>query len=187
MRKAARYRFTLFWASVLVGLGVGVMAMGVLAAGLLVLLPGRVPIPDAVPDVLASAVVLVCGFLVGGPPLVLTGQLVQVFLDQRQLLASIQRSLRRWRMSGRPSGTTPCGGLAARCRAGVRTGGRFDPNPPGRGAPPRRQGLAGAVPADSGRGREPIPPGPAPLKSPVGIPGARPWSPRNRRQATADG
>ena len=95
MRRAARYRFTLFWASVLVGLGVGVMAIGVVAGGLLVLLPGRVPIPYALPDVLASAVVLVCGFLVGAP-LVLTGQLVQVFLDQRQLLANIQRSLRRW-------------------------------------------------------------------------------------------
>jgi O-antigen ligase len=90
-----RYGFTRFWASVLIGLGVGVMALGVVAAGLLVLLPGRVPVPSGRPPVLAAAVALVGGLVVGAP-LVLTGQLVQVFLDQRRLLAGIQRSLRRW-------------------------------------------------------------------------------------------
>ena len=72
MTRTKRYRFTLFWASVLVGLGVGVMALGV-----------------------AAAVALVAGLVVGAP-LIMIGQLVQVFLDQRRLLASIQRSLRRW-------------------------------------------------------------------------------------------
>jgi hypothetical protein len=94
-----RYRFTLFWASVLVGLGVGVMALGVVAAGLLLLLPGGVPIPYGRPPVLAAAVALVAGLVVGAP-LVMIGQLVQVFLDQRRLLSSIQRSLRRWEDEG---------------------------------------------------------------------------------------
>ena len=95
MRPAERYRFTLFWASVLVGLGVGAMAMGVACAGLLFLLPDRIPVPYAWPPVLAAAVVL-AGGLLAGAPLILAGQLVQVFLDQRRLLAGIHRRLRRW-------------------------------------------------------------------------------------------
>ena len=43
MTGARRYRFTLFWASVLVGLGVGMMALGVVTAGLIVFLPERHP------------------------------------------------------------------------------------------------------------------------------------------------
>jgi hypothetical protein len=43
MTTPKRYRFTLFWASVMIGLGV--MALGVVAAGLLIFLPGRVPVP----------------------------------------------------------------------------------------------------------------------------------------------
>ena len=95
MTRTKRYRFTLFWASVLVGLGVGVMALGVAAAGVILLLPGGIPVPYGRPPVLAAAVALVAGLVVGAP-LVMIGQLVQVFLDQRRLLASIQRSLRRW-------------------------------------------------------------------------------------------
>jgi hypothetical protein len=95
MTGTRRYRFTLFWASVLMGLGVGVMALGVAAAGLILLLPGGIPLPHGRPPVLAAAVALIAGLVVGAP-LVMIGQLVQVFLDQRRLLASIQRSLRRW-------------------------------------------------------------------------------------------
>jgi hypothetical protein len=90
-----RYRFTRFWASVLVGLGGGAMVMGVVCAGLLVLLPAEIPVPYPWPRVLVAAVAIVGGFLVGAP-LILTGQLVQIFLDQRQLLARIHRQLRRW-------------------------------------------------------------------------------------------
>jgi hypothetical protein len=95
MTGTGRYRFTLFWASVLVGLGVGVMALGVVTAGLVLFLPRGIPIPSGRPPVLVAAVALVGGFVVGAP-LVMIGQLVQVFLDQRRLLASVQRSLRRW-------------------------------------------------------------------------------------------
>ena len=95
MIKTKRYRFTLFWASVLVGLGVGVMALGMATAGVILLLPGGIPIPYGRPPVLAAAVALIAGLVVGAP-LIMIGQLVQVFLDQRRLLASIQRSLRRW-------------------------------------------------------------------------------------------
>jgi hypothetical protein len=95
MRPAERYRFTLFWASVLVGLGVGVMAMGVVCAGLLLLLPDGIPVPYPGPRLLAAAVAVVGGLLVGAP-LILIGQLVQAFLDQRRLLGRIHRRLRRW-------------------------------------------------------------------------------------------
>ena len=95
MTGTRRYRFTLFWASVLVGLGVGVMALGVATAGLILLVPRNIPIPYGRPPVLAAAVALVTGLVVGAP-LIMIGQMVQVFLDQRRLLASIQRSLRRW-------------------------------------------------------------------------------------------
>ena len=95
MRSTEQYRFTRFWASVLVGLGVGAMVMGVVSAGLLVLLPARIPVPYPWPRVLVAAVAIVGGLLVGAP-LILTGQLVQIFLDQRRLLAGIHRRLRRW-------------------------------------------------------------------------------------------
>jgi hypothetical protein len=95
MTGTGRYRFTLFLASVLVGLGVSVMALGVVTAGLIVLLPRGIPIPYGRPPVLAATVALVAGLAVGAP-LVMIGQLVQVFLDQRRLLARVLRSLRRW-------------------------------------------------------------------------------------------
>ena len=89
------YGFTRFWASVLIGLGVGAMVLGVVSAGLVVLLPVELPVPYAWPRALVAAVAIVGGFLLGGP-LILTGQLVRIFLDQRQLLAGIHRRLRRW-------------------------------------------------------------------------------------------
>ena len=95
MRPTGRYWFTRFWASVLIGLGVGVMAMGVVSAGLLVLLPDQIPVPYSWPRLLAAAVGVVGGLVVGAP-LILTGQLVQVFLDQRRLLGRIHHRLRRW-------------------------------------------------------------------------------------------
>lgn len=79
----------------MVGLGVGAMVMGVVSAGLLVLLPAQIPVPYPWPRVLVAAVAIVGGLLVGAP-LILTGQLVQIFLDQRRLLAGIHRRLRRW-------------------------------------------------------------------------------------------
>lgn len=88
-------RFTRFWASVLVGLGVALLATGVVSAGLIVLLPAEIPIPLAWPRPLVAAVAIVGG-LVMAAPLILTGQLVQVLLDQRRLLGRIHHRLRRW-------------------------------------------------------------------------------------------
>ena len=95
MKPTGRYRFTHFWASVLVGLGVGVMATGAISAGLLLLLPDRIPVPYPWSRLLAAAV-LVVGSLLMGAPLILTGQLVQIFLDQRRLLGRIHHRLHRW-------------------------------------------------------------------------------------------
>ena len=75
MRPAERYWFTGFWASVLVGLGVGVMVLGVAGAGLLLFLPDQVPLPYRWSPILAAAVALAVGLLVGAP-LVLVGRLV---------------------------------------------------------------------------------------------------------------
>jgi hypothetical protein len=95
MRSAGRYGFTLFWASVLVGLGAGLMAMGAVGAGLLLLMPDWIPVPPPWPRLLAAAVA-VLGGVIAGTPLILAGQLVQVFLEQRRLLERIHRRLRRW-------------------------------------------------------------------------------------------
>jgi hypothetical protein len=95
MSSTERYRFTRFWSSVLVGLGVGVMALGAVSAGLLLLLPDRIPVPLPWPRLLAVAVA-VAGGLLAGAPLILAGQLVQIFLDQRRLLGRVHRRLCRW-------------------------------------------------------------------------------------------
>src|SRR5262245_53076244 len=95
MTPAGRYRFTHFWASVMVGLGFAFMVIGLVSAGLLVLLPAEIPIPPPWSRSLVAAV-LVVGGLVLAAPLILTGQLVQIFLDQRRLLRRIHRRLQRW-------------------------------------------------------------------------------------------
>ena len=71
------------------------MVLGVACAGLLLLLPDRIPVPYSWPRLLTAAVAVVGGLLLGAP-LILIGQLVQVFLDQRRLLGRIHRRLRRW-------------------------------------------------------------------------------------------
>jgi hypothetical protein len=95
MSGTARYWFTQFWASVLVGLGVSVMALGTVGAGLLVLLPDRIPLPVYWPRYLVAAVACAGGLLLGAP-LIVSGQLVQVLLDQRRILGRIQHRLHRW-------------------------------------------------------------------------------------------
>src|SRR5262245_35509268 len=95
MSGTARYWFTQFWASVLVGLGATVMVLGAVSAGLLVLLPDRIPLPVYWPRYLVAAVACAGGFLLGAP-LIVSGQLVQILLDQRQILRRIQRRLHRW-------------------------------------------------------------------------------------------
>ena len=91
----ARYRLTQFWASVLVGLGFAVLVLGLVTGGLFVLLQAEIPVPAPWTRPLVAAVA-VAGGLVLSAPLILAGQLVQIFLDQRRLLGRIHRRLQRW-------------------------------------------------------------------------------------------
>src|SRR5262249_40001477 len=95
MGTAGRFRFSTFWASVLIGLGCAFVVVGVAGAGLLMLFPAEIPVPPPWPRPLVAAVILVGGLVVA-VPLVLTGQLVQIILDQRRLLGQIHRRLRRF-------------------------------------------------------------------------------------------
>ena len=94
MKTAGRFRFTAFWASILVGLGVAFAVVGVLGAALLIVLP-EIPVPPPWSRPLVAGVVLVGGLVIAAP-LILTGQLVQIFLDQRRLLGQIHRRLHRY-------------------------------------------------------------------------------------------
>ena len=95
MTTTGRFRFTAFWASILVGLGFAFAVVGVVGAGLLILLQAEIPVPSPWSRPLVAGVVLVGGLVIAAP-LVLTGQLVQIFLDQRRLLGRIHRRLRRF-------------------------------------------------------------------------------------------
>jgi hypothetical protein len=90
-----RYRFVQFWASVLVGMGLAVLAAAAVGAGLVLLLTVEIPVPPPWPRPLVAALAFLGGFVLA-TPLILTGQVVQIFLDQRQLLGRIHRRLRRW-------------------------------------------------------------------------------------------
>jgi hypothetical protein len=62
---------------------------------MLVLLPDRTPVPVYWPRYLVAAVAFAGGFLLGAP-LIVSGQLVQVLLDQRRILGRIQHRLHCW-------------------------------------------------------------------------------------------
>ena len=95
MATTGRFRFSAIWASILIGFGCAFVVVGVAGAGLLILFPAEIPVPPPWPRPLVAAVILVGGLAVAAP-LVLTGQLVQIFLDQRRLLGQIHRRLRRF-------------------------------------------------------------------------------------------
>lgn len=92
-----KYRFSRLWARVLVVVGVLIVVLGVLLGILSVFTDQSATGMASKDDVLSRAVVavilIVSGLLVGGP-LIVTGQLLEIFLDQRRLLARIHRSLR---------------------------------------------------------------------------------------------
>jgi hypothetical protein len=95
-----KYRFTVIWAQVLIAVGLALMLVAVGLAILLVIfgqrgLLGFKPVDDALLRVTAALVIVLAGFLAGGPVLV-AGQLLRIFVDQRRLLASINRRLSRW-------------------------------------------------------------------------------------------
>jgi ABC-type phosphate transport system permease subunit len=91
------YRFTAFAARFMTVVGVALVAGGVVLAvvALVVETPwGSVTGQVVLERVLAAIVLIVSGILAGGP-FVVFGQLLLIFLDQRRLLARIDRSLRR--------------------------------------------------------------------------------------------
>ena len=93
-----KYRFTSFWAALQVVMGLVWLALSLglalaVAAGVGL---GVVGLPEAssgVRSLIALALVLVGLFLAG--PFIVSGQLLQIFLDQRRLLAAIHRRLGR--------------------------------------------------------------------------------------------
>ena len=89
--------FTRFWARLLVIMGLAIVVLGVLLAvvALVIETPwasitGQVMLER----VLVSAFLVISGVL-GGAPFIVLGQLLLIFLDQRRLLISIKRRLRR--------------------------------------------------------------------------------------------
>ena len=94
-----KYRFTAEWARLLIVLGYALIAISVLAgitlfvfdpAGVFAHLPLR---QKVVAHWLALVLLPLIGFLLGAP-LIVSGELIQIFLDQRRLLARIARRLR---------------------------------------------------------------------------------------------
>ena len=90
-------RFTRFWARLLVILGLVIVVLGVLLA--VVALVIETPWASITGQVVLERVVvsafLVISGVVGGAPFIVLGQLLLIFLDQRRLLVSINRRLRR--------------------------------------------------------------------------------------------
>ncbi len=95
------YRFTRFWAIVLVVTGSIVIALGVVAAVAVAIIGPDVTRYAPTLDPLVARVVatMACAMvgLIVGAPLIVSGQLLDAFLDQHDLLARIHRRLRRKR------------------------------------------------------------------------------------------
>jgi len=90
-------RFTRFWARVLVVMGVVLVVLGVLLAlvALVVEMPWGSITGQAVLERVLVAISLVASGVIAGSPFIVFGQLLLIFLDQRRLLAAINRRLRR--------------------------------------------------------------------------------------------
>ncbi len=93
------YRFTRFWATVLVVTGSVVIVIGVVAAVAVAIagpdITRYAPTLDPrVGRVVATVACAAVGFLVGAS-LIVAGQLLDAFLDQRDILARIHRRLRK--------------------------------------------------------------------------------------------
>jgi len=105
-----KYRFSGLWARVLVGVGVLIVTLGVVLGIISVFIDqsgAEVASKDDVFSRAAMAVILiVSGLLVGGP-LIVTGQLLQIFIDQRRLLARIYRTLRHRPATHESDGPAP--------------------------------------------------------------------------------
>jgi hypothetical protein len=88
--------FVAFWASALVVLGLLLVAMGLLAAVLALILDmpwGSITGQAVLERTLAAIVLVVSGVLAGGPFIAL-GVMMRLSLEQRRLLVGISRRLR---------------------------------------------------------------------------------------------
>ena len=96
----AKYRFTDRSAGLLEALGFVVIALSVVGALVVLVFVTppeslRLGIPETSARIAAALAALGLGVLFGGPLIVL-GQLLHLFLDQRRWLARIHARLRRW-------------------------------------------------------------------------------------------
>lgn len=127
------YRFTRTSATVLVSIGIALMIVGLALALTVVLAPRTIVplLPPGAPDLaaslgrraLAGLVPLGFGVLVGAP-LVVVGEVLHVFLDQRHLLLRQHAALRRieerlefWELVRTGREKTHASSLLARLRA----------------------------------------------------------------------
>jgi hypothetical protein len=91
-------RFTRLWARILVWQGLVFVAGGALLASVALIIDmpwGSITGQAVVERALVAAFLLVSGVLAGAPLIVL-GQLVLLFIDQRRLLGRMARRLGRW-------------------------------------------------------------------------------------------
>ena len=99
------FRFAAFWASVLVVVGLLLIAGGLLLAVAAVTLdmPWGSLTGQAVLERALAAVVLVISGLLAGAPFIVLGEMMRVFLDLRRLAYRRQRLLRRMARRGETS------------------------------------------------------------------------------------
>ena len=94
-----RYRFTRFWARLMVIVGILFIALGVILSGVALFTEewrqGVTGTQAALERAVVVGGLLVSGFLAGSPFIVF-GQLLEIFLGQRALLARIHRQLSRF-------------------------------------------------------------------------------------------
>ena len=92
-----RYRLTRLWARLLVVIGLVIVALGAILAiiALVIETPWRTITGQVVLERVIVAVFLAVSGILAGAPFIVFGQLLLIFLDQRRLLAAINRRLRR--------------------------------------------------------------------------------------------
>ncbi len=93
-----RYRFTRIWARLMVVIGILFIALGVILSGVALFTEewrqGVTGTQAALERAVVVGGLIASGFLAGSPFIVF-GQLLELFLDQRALLARIHRRLSR--------------------------------------------------------------------------------------------
>jgi len=93
-----KYRFAAFWASVLVVIGLVLVVVGMLFAlvALTLDMPWGGLTGQAVAERTLVALVLIASGILAGGPFIVLGQMMRIFLDQRDLIERIERRLEGW-------------------------------------------------------------------------------------------